>query len=82
MWGVNRLRKELASQGYAFRGPSESPGLLFRNPVTGEQVRIMERPPHRYRSDPPRKHLYQYYYRYRRSGDLKEGAHIPILDVN
>ena len=56
-WGVNRLTKELHERGFVLVRPTESPGLLFTNSDTGEEVRIMERPPRQRRSDPQEKHV-------------------------
>lgn len=79
-WGVNRLTKELYDQGYRLEKPTRDPGLMYRNP-TGEEVRIMERPigdPRR--SDPPEKHYFEYYYRYRSGDDQAWGRHFRIPD--
>ncbi len=77
-WGVNRLRKELNDQGYIFEKPTRSPGLLYRNPETGEEVRIMDRPRQRYSTDTDQKHNNDYYYRYRPGRGKQEGTHITI----
>jgi hypothetical protein len=77
-WGVNRLRKELNEQGYRFAEPTDSPGYLYRNPVTLEEVRIMERPAHAWRTDPPQKHYNDFYYRYRSSINQGWGAAITV----
>ena len=79
-WGVNRLTKQLYDRGYRLVGPTDSPGFLYRNPATGEEVRIMEQPNHRWRSDPEAKHTFEYYYRYRSGGGRPEGSHVPIPD--
>jgi hypothetical protein len=76
-WGVNRLRKELREMGFEFVRPTDSPGMLLRNPSTSEEVRIMERPSVRYKSDPPVKHYHDFYYRYRLP-DGRWGSHMPI----
>lgn len=79
-WGVNRLRKELSESGYYFTNltrPS-STGWLYVNPTTREEVRIMERPLHRWRTDPDAKFLNDYYYRYRSRPNEKERPHVPI----
>ena len=78
-WGVNRLRKELYDNGFYFERPTDSSGYLYRNPETGAQVRIMERPSYHWRSDPPEKYYFQYYYRYR-AGSGHWGSHVPIPD--
>lgn len=77
-WSVNRLRKELYRQGYTLEGETDAPGLMYRNNATGEQVRIMERPPREYRNDPPQKHANDYYYRYQSGGGKRWGGHISI----
>jgi HK97 family phage portal protein len=80
-WGVNRLRSELSEQGYIHSRPARrGRGYILENPQTGEQVRIMERPERRYRSDPAEKYLFLYYYRYRPGFGQPEGAHTPIPD--
>jgi hypothetical protein len=82
-WGVNRLTKELYDRGYFLETPTDSPGLLYKNPETGEEVRIMERPTsRRYSNDPPEKHTFEHYYRYRPGFGKREGAHVPIPDKN
>jgi phage portal protein BeeE len=43
----------------------QHPGRLYKNPKTGEEVRIMNRPSKVNRSDPPQKHFNDYYYRYK-----------------
>jgi hypothetical protein len=78
-WGVNRLVKELHDQGYVLIQPSRrGSGLVYENPSTGEQVRIMERPPTQYRGSPPEKYTFEHYYRYRPGRGKGEGAHVPI----
>lgn len=79
-WGVNRLRNELYDRGFVLRRPTDSPGLLYRNESTGEEVRIMERPQSQHRSDPREKYIFRYYYRYRPGRGQSEGAHTPIPD--
>lgn len=79
-WGVNRLRRELYDRGFVLRRPTDSPGLLYRNESTGEEVRIMERPQLQHRSDPREKYTFRYYYRYRPGRGQREGAHTPIPD--
>ena len=78
-WGVNRLRGELSERGFSLQRPARGDGLIFENPTTGEQLRIMERPTRRYRTDSDAKHTFEYYYRYRRSNG-SWGAHVPIPD--
>lgn len=78
-WGVNRLRRELNEQGYIFEKPTRSPGFLYRNPETGEEVRIIERPRRRrYSTETDQKHNNDYYYRYRPGRGKQEGKHITI----
>jgi hypothetical protein len=80
-WGVNRLVKELQARGYKLDRPADNPGLIYKNPATGEEVRIMQRPettPRR--TDPPEKRASNYYYRYLRGPGKHEGAHMAIPD--
>lgn len=77
-WGANRLRKELYGRGYVFEEKTRTPGELFVNPTTREEVRIMERPAKTYRADPPQKHFNDFYYRYRTRKDQGWGAPITI----
>ena len=79
-WGVNRLVKELHERGFILERPTDSPGRQFTNPETGERIRIMERPPFRYPSDPPAKFTFGYYYRYKPGRGKQEGSHVPIPD--
>lgn len=80
-WGVNRLRKELIDRGFVLHRPARrGRGIILKNFSTKEEVRIMEVPTHRFRTDPPQKHLNSYFYRYRPEKDLAEGSHITILD--
>ena len=80
-WGVSRLRSELSEQGYILSQPARrGRGHILVNPETGAEVRIMERPAHRYRSDPPEKQTFRYYYRYRPARGQPEGGHTPIPD--
>lgn len=82
-WGVNRLAKELYDMGYRLESPARrSPGALYRNPTTGETVRLMERQSHRLGTDPPEKHYLKYYYRYRVRNWSDEGRHTPVPDKN
>ena len=80
LWGANRLTREMYEQGYRLERPTDSPGLEYRNPAAGEEFRIMQRPEWRNRSDPPEKHYFGHYYRYRTGEDQKLGAHVPIPD--
>jgi hypothetical protein len=75
---VNRLTKELYDRGFVLNGPTRAPGLLYENPETGEQVRVMERPELQRRSDPPEKFIFENYYRYRPSINDPFGSHVPI----
>ena len=77
-WGINRLGKELRTQGYTFEGPAAGTGGIYRRSQSGEEVRVMQRPPKRYRKDSPQKHGGEYYYRYRKSDDQRWGAPIAI----
>ncbi len=77
-WGVTRLRKELNGQGYIFDQPTDSPGYLYIRPLTGEQVRIMQRPRKVNRNDSDNKHQNDYYYRYRSADDQAWREHITI----
>jgi HK97 family phage portal protein len=78
-WGEKRLREETVRRGFVFREPTKkSPGQLFINPRTGEELRIMERPRRRNSNDEPQKHIFDYYYRYRKSRNDPPGAAIPI----
>ena len=79
-WGFNRLTGELREQGYVFKEPTTSPGQLFVNRRTKEEVRIMQRQQKRNSNDAPQKHLYEWYYRYRKAQDQEFGAAIPIPD--
>jgi len=79
-WGVNRLTKELYDRGFFLERPTDSPGLLYKNPETGEEVRIMERPLSQRPSDPAEKFTFGHYYRYRPGRGEREGAHVPIPD--
>ena len=77
-WGVNRLRKELNDRGYFFERLTDKPGFHYKNPATGERVRIMERPNRRYRTESDQKHNNGYYYRYQPGKGKQEGGHITI----
>ncbi len=78
-WGFNRLRKELNDQGYIFKEPTDSPGFLYVNPRTGEEVRIMERPSSGpSRIEPLQKFYNDFYYRYRPRDDQRWGGPITI----
>ena len=80
-WGANRLTKELYERGFVLERPTEFAGAsVYKNRDTGEEVRIMERPPRQRRSDPQEKHPFEHYYRYRSGPGKREGAHVPIPD--
>jgi RHS repeat-associated protein len=82
-WGRNRLVKELHDRGYVLQGPTKTgDGLLYRNPATGEEMRIMPQPSWRapYRGEPAAKFENDYYYRYRPGPGQPEGPHVSILD--
>jgi hypothetical protein len=79
-WGVNRLRKELNDLGYIFSKRARGSGYIYRKPETGEEVRIMERPSHRHRTEAREKHFFRHYYRYRPGSGKPEGSHVPIPD--
>jgi hypothetical protein len=80
-WGVNRLVKELQARGYRLDRPADDPGLIYRKPTTGEEVRIMQKPvSNPRRTDPPEKRANDYYYRYRRGTGKHEGSHMAIPD--
>jgi hypothetical protein len=77
-WGLNRLRDELHAKGFIFEQTTRSPGWLYSNPTTGEQVRLMEQPQFRHRTDPPEKFYFDHYYRFRYRDDQIWGSPIPI----
>jgi Phage portal protein len=78
-WGYQRLREELLNRGYEYQGPARnSAGELFRNQVSGEEVRIMERPARDQSYNPPVKSFHDFYYRYRSADGKREGSHVPI----
>jgi hypothetical protein len=77
-WGVNRLEKELRDRGFMFQKPTDAPGKVLKNEVTGEELRIMERPSRIWRTDPAEKHLNDFYYRYRRSINDPYGPAVTI----
>lgn len=71
-WGRNRLVKELYKRGWKYKKPTTSGGgRIYECPKTGEQLRIMPKPRHRFRDDPPEKHLSDDYMRYRPGPDQK-----------
>ena len=72
----------LNDRGFTLDRPTDAPGFYYKNPSTNEEVRIMERPDHRWGNDPAEKHYYGYYYRYRPNRNLPFGNHTPIPDKN
>jgi HK97 family phage portal protein len=79
-WGVNRLRAELNERGFTLQGPARGNGLIFQNSETLEELRIMERPLRRFRTDGDSKYYFEYYYRYRRDQNQPWGTHVPVPD--
>ncbi len=80
-WGKNRVIKELHDQGYVYDGPAKGEGQIYKNPQTGEEIRIMENPDRTpYRGEPTAKHENDYYYRYRSGPDQPWQEHVPIPD--
>jgi hypothetical protein len=80
-WGAKRLTDELRNRGYVYRGPAKkSPGQRYVDPRTGDEVRIMERPQTRRKSEAAQKHLYDFYYRYKPGAPKNApwGSHVPI----
>jgi hypothetical protein len=75
---VNRLEKELRDRGFSFDKTTKAPGKLFKNESTGEEIRIMEKPPRAYRNDPNEKHESDFYYRYRKSVNDPDGVAVSI----
>lgn len=74
--------KELHARGYSLDRPAaDGPVLIYKNPATGEEVRIMQKPKTQpWGTDPPEKRANNYYYRYRRGVGKREGAHMAIPD--
>jgi hypothetical protein len=80
-WGRNRVEAELRDRGFTLNRPTRGEGgLLYRNPATGEEIRIMPRPAEVFRDEPIEKHLNAYYYRYRPNGNVEWGQHTTIPD--
>jgi hypothetical protein len=79
-WGKNRFLKEIHDQGFVLKGPTRSDnGLIYTNPTTGAEVRIMPRPDRkRYRGEPLAKFEGDFYYRYRPGPDQPWGPHQPL----
>jgi RHS repeat-associated protein len=81
-WGKNRLVKELHDQGYVYEGPTNSgDGLMYKNPGTGEEVRLMPRPDRApFSGEPSAKFENDWYYRYRSGPDQPWQDHTPVPD--
>ena len=78
-WGKNRLESELRGHGFRFDKPTRNKrGQWFKNSETGEEIRIMRKPPVRHRKDSDAKFLNDFYYRYRPSPDAKWGPATTI----
>ena len=79
-WGRNRLVAELRDRGFALDRPTDSPGMQYSNPTTGEVIRIMERPQYENRVEPVEKHLQGNYFRYKSGFGKGWGDHTVIPD--
>jgi RHS repeat-associated protein len=79
-WGKNRFVKELHSRGFKYEGPTKSDnGLMYKNPQTGEEVRIMPKPNRQpYAGEPAAKFENDWYYRYRSGPDQAWGPHTTL----
>src|ERR1700761_6935950 len=56
-------------------------GLMYKNPTTGEEVRVMPNPGRTpYRGEPPAKFDNDWYYRYRSGSDQTWGPHTTLPD--
>jgi RHS repeat-associated protein len=79
-WGKNRLIKELHDRGFLYTGPTRGDGgLMYRNPDTGEAIRIMPKPCRMpFRNDPPEKFENDWYYRYQAGPGQPWGPHTTI----
>jgi hypothetical protein len=78
-WGVRRIENELRQRGFVFENTTDAPGKLYKNPITLEEVRIIERPSRSpFRTESLQKYLNDYYYRYRARTGQPEGPHITI----
>jgi hypothetical protein len=79
-WGKNRFVKELQDRGFVYDGPTNSgDGLMYKNPTTGEEVRVMPNPNRTpYRGEPAAKFENDYYYRYRSGPDQEWGPHTTL----
>ena len=80
-WGRGRVEAELRGRGFILnRATRGEGGLLYRNPETTEEIRIMPRPSEKFRDEPIEKHLNSYYYRYRPNGNVEWGDHTTMPD--
>jgi Domain of unknown function (DUF4157) len=80
-WGRNRVESELRDRGFSLRSPTRGEGgLWYRNPATGEEIRIMPRPSEVFRDEAIEKHLNDNYYRYRPNGNVEWGDWTTIPD--
>jgi hypothetical protein len=80
-WGRSRIESELRDRGFKYTGPTkDSPGKMYKNPDTGEEIRIMDRPRYRNPDEAIEKHLNDSYYRYRPKYDKGWGEHTTIPD--
>jgi RHS repeat-associated protein len=81
-WGRNRIVKELHDRGFHYTGPTTSDGgAMYKNPTTGEEVRIMPKPNRPlFRSETPEKFHSESYYRYRSGSDQPWGPHTTLPD--
>jgi len=79
-WGKNRFVKELHDRGFVYEGPTNSGGgFKYRNPTTGEEVRLMPNPGRTpWRGDPAAKFENDWYYRYRSGPGQPEGPHTSL----
>jgi hypothetical protein len=78
-WGVRRFENELRVKGFEFKEPTRGAGKIFINPLTEEEVRIMDRPQSdAYRTESSQKRLNDYYYRYRTGPDQQWLPHTTI----
>ncbi|MCC5828033.1 MAG: RHS repeat-associated core domain-containing protein [Phycisphaeraceae bacterium] len=77
LWGRNRFVREIHDQGFVLRGPTRRDnGLIYTNPTSGAEVRIMPRPNRKpYRGEPLEKFQGDFYYRYRPGPDRPWGPH-------
>ncbi len=80
LWGKNRFVKELYKQGFVLKGPTKSGGgLIYTNPITRAEVRIMPRPNRMpFKNEPLAKFMGDFYYRYKPGPGKEWGPHIPL----